>query len=89
MSAEDLIGWVAAALSLLTSSMRSMVSLRIAALATNVCFIAYGLVQDLYPVIALHSLLIPCNCYRLLELLRRARRTPVPSLGGGGKRWIT
>jgi hypothetical protein len=89
MSAEDLIGWVAAALSLLTFSMRSMVNLRIAALATNLCFIAYGLAQDLYPVIALHSLLIPCNLYRLLELLRRARRTTVPALNRGGDRWTT
>jgi hypothetical protein len=77
MTAEDLMGWIAAALTLLTFSMRSMMSLRIAAVAANVCFIVYGVTQELYPVIALHSLLIPCNLYRLLELLRDARRDAV------------
>jgi hypothetical protein len=77
MTADDFIGWIAAALTLLTFSLRSMMSLRIAAVAANVCFIAYGVTQELYPVIALHSLLIPCNLYRLLELLRDARRDAV------------
>jgi hypothetical protein len=77
MTADDFIGWIAAALTLLTFSLRSMMSLRIAAVAANVCFIAYGVTQELYPVIALHSLLIPCNLYRLLELLRDARREAV------------
>jgi hypothetical protein len=77
MTADDFIGWIAAALTLLTFSLRSMMSLRIAAVAANVCFIAYGVTQELYPVIALHSLLIPCNLYRLLELLRDARQDAV------------
>lgn len=74
MTPDDLIGWAAAALTLLTFSMRSMTSLRIAAVAASLCFIAYGAAQALYPVVALHCLLLPCNLYRLLEHLRRNRR---------------
>ncbi|HEY9539917.1 MAG TPA: hypothetical protein VIS03_20145 [Kiloniellaceae bacterium] len=77
MTAVDFTGWIAAAFTLLTFSLRSMMSLRIAAVAANVCFITYGAMQELYPVIALHGLLIPCNLYRLLELLRDARQDAV------------
>src|SRR3546814_16274096 len=76
-SAVDFTGWIAAAFTLLTFSLRSMMSLRIAAVAANVCFITYGAMQELYPVIALHGLLIPCTLYRLLELLRDARQDAV------------
>src|SRR3546814_13697114 len=74
MTAVDFTGWIAAAFTLLTFSLRSMMSLRIAAVAANVCFITYGAMQALYPVIALPGLLIPCHLYRPLELLRAARQ---------------
>ena len=78
MSAGDLMGWVAAGLTLLTFSMRSMIRLRLAAVAANLCFIAYGSFSELYPVIVLHVLLIPCNLYRLSELLQARWRAPCP-----------
>lgn len=68
MTTGDSIGWLAAALTLLTFSMRSMVALRIAALSANVCFMTYGALSELYPVIALHALLFPCNLVRLCQL---------------------
>jgi len=68
MTADDSIGWLAAALTLLTFSMRSMMALRIAAMAANICFIAYGTLSHLYPVVTLHMLLLPCNLFRFCEL---------------------
>lgn len=75
MVSGDLIGWLAAVLTLLTFSMRSMMRLRLAAVAANFCFIAYGSLGDLYPVVALHALLIPLNLYRLSELFGAGRRS--------------
>jgi hypothetical protein len=66
----DLVGWLAAALTLLTFSMRSMAALRLAAIGANFCFIAYGLVGGLVPVLVLHLVLLPCNVLRLVELCR-------------------
>lgn len=68
MTAVDIIGWLAAALTLLTFSMRSMVALRVAALAANLSFIAYGLLGGLYPIVVLHAMLLPCNVLRLWQL---------------------
>lgn len=68
MTADDSIGWLAASLTLLTFSMRSMMALRIAAMAANICFIVYGTLSHLYPVVTLHVLLLPCNLFRFYEL---------------------
>lgn len=70
MTGQELLGWTAAGMTLLTFSMRSMVALRTAAVAANLCFIAYGMSGTLYPVLALHLLLLPCNLLRLRQLYR-------------------
>jgi high-affinity K+ transport system ATPase subunit B len=82
MTEGDLIGWMAAALTLLTFSMRSMFWLRLVALTANACFIGYGVLESLFPVIALHVLLIPCNLWRLVECLSDDRTDRV----GGANR---
>jgi hypothetical protein len=61
MTIGETLGWLAAALTLLTFSMRSMVALRLVAIAANVLFIAYGAVGALAPVLVLHLLLIPTS----------------------------
>lgn len=79
----ELVGWLAAALTLVTFSMRSMAALRMAAIGANLCFIAYGFMSGLAPVLSLHLLLLPCNLLRLAQLCRTemddpARRAPSP-----------
>jgi hypothetical protein len=83
MSTGDLMGWLAAGLTLLTFSLRSMIGLRLAALAANACFIAYGWMSGLYPVMVLHLLLVPCNLLRLAELVRDMGR---PEAAGARER---
>lgn len=72
MSAGDLAGWLAAALTLAAFLMRSMMALRLAAIAANLCFILYGVLNLAWPVLALHLALLPCNLQRLRELQRSA-----------------
>jgi CRP/FNR family cyclic AMP-dependent transcriptional regulator len=63
-------GWIAAALTLLAYSMRTMVVLRMVALFANVFFIIYGYMAEVYPALALHSALIVLNATRLLQIRR-------------------
>ena len=72
MSVGDFAGWLAAALTLLAFLMRSMTALRLAAIAANLCFILYGVLNVAWPVLALHLALLPCNLQRLWELQRSA-----------------
>jgi hypothetical protein len=74
MTDSDIIGWIAAAATLLTFSMQAMVPLRIAAIFANMCFIAYGAMAGLIPVFVLHLALLPCNLTRLAQALRPSGR---------------
>jgi CRP/FNR family cyclic AMP-dependent transcriptional regulator len=79
----DLCGYVASALVLAAFYMKDMIPLRLAALASNLAFIAYGLAFGLTPIWLLHALLVPLNAYRLLEAARlqaRAKRLQCVSL---------
>jgi CRP/FNR family cyclic AMP-dependent transcriptional regulator len=67
----DICGYVASGLVLAAFYMRDMIPLRLAALASNVAFIAYGLALGLTPIWLLHALLVPLNGYRLVEAARR------------------
>jgi hypothetical protein len=69
----DVCGYVASGLVLAAFYMKEMVPLRIAALASNLAFIAYGLALGLTPIWLLHLLLVPLNGWRLVEAMRRLR----------------
>jgi hypothetical protein len=79
MTFVDALGFVAAALVLVTFYQRQMITLRLAALASNLAFIAYGLVLGLAPVWLLHAVLLPVNASRLAEALRSKHSLGVSS----------
>jgi CRP/FNR family cyclic AMP-dependent transcriptional regulator len=67
MQFQDVLGWAAAALTLLAFSCNDLLRLRYSALAANAAFIAYGMTAGLWPVLALHFVLVPINVWRLLQ----------------------
>ncbi|MEM6744155.1 MAG: cyclic nucleotide-binding domain-containing protein [Pseudomonadota bacterium] len=69
----DLFGYVAAALVFATFCMKTMPALRGIAVASNLAFIAYGLLADLAPVLVLHGALLPLNLGRLASMRRDIR----------------
>lgn len=83
---HDVYGWAAAALTLLAFSCTHIVRLRYVALGANFAFIAYGFNAELWPVLALHAVLVPVNLWRLQQAMQSeaknapARPTPTPGL---------
>ena len=76
MSWIDLLGYVASASVLITFCMSTMVPLRIVAICSNVLFASYGAVAHIYPVLILHTVLLPVNSvrlYQILDLIKRVR----------------
>jgi CRP/FNR family transcriptional regulator, cyclic AMP receptor protein len=67
MTSVDSIGYVAASLVLATFCARTMVLLRALAIASNLAFVAYGLLAHLWPILLLHAVMLPLNVHRLLE----------------------
>jgi hypothetical protein len=61
----DLLGFAAAAAVLAGFCMNSIRHLHLAALASNVLFVIYGLFAHVYPVVILHIILVPINLQKL------------------------
>lgn len=72
----ELLGWVAAALTVACFASGDMLRLRVLALGANVAFAAYGWHAELMPVLALHLALAPVNAWRLAQQLRQRMETP-------------
>ena len=70
-------GWIAGILVFSAFFMKTMVPLRLVAIASNVAFIVfallglrYGIFGRLYPILVLHSSLLPLNVVRLRQIKR-------------------
>lgn len=68
MTWVTLAGYAASLMVFATFCMRTMVPLRLAAIGSNVCFIVYGAAAEIYPVLVLHVVLLPLNCWRALQM---------------------
>jgi CRP/FNR family cyclic AMP-dependent transcriptional regulator len=68
MAYGDIIGYFASALVFATFYVRTMMPLRMLAIASNFAFIAYAAREGLMPVLVLHSVLLPVNLARLYEI---------------------
>ena len=68
------LGYLASLLVFSTFYMRTMLPLRCMAIASNVAFISYGVPLHLWPVVGLHSLLLPLNLLRLFQIRQMLQR---------------
>ncbi|MFB9150169.1 cyclic nucleotide-binding domain-containing protein [Roseovarius ramblicola] len=70
----EVVGWLAAVLKVASLlAMKSMIPLRILAIASSVCFIIYSGVLQLWPLLAVELVLLPTNAYRLYEIIALRR----------------
>lgn len=68
MSFGEVLGYLASILVFTTFYMKTMVPLRLTAIASNFVFIGYGAVEGLNPVLVLHLALLPLNARRYLQI---------------------
>ncbi|MEQ1771729.1 MAG: cyclic nucleotide-binding domain-containing protein [Devosia sp.] len=71
----EMIGYGGTAMTALSYSMRTIVPLRIAGIASSVFFIAYGLSIQSWPMLATEFIILPLNIVRLFQLLRLLKQT--------------
>jgi hypothetical protein len=64
----DVLGYAASSAVLATFMMRTMLWLRLVAIASNLLFIFYGHLAHIMPVLLLHVALLPINFFRLFSL---------------------
>jgi CRP/FNR family transcriptional regulator, cyclic AMP receptor protein len=80
--------WVASALVFSAFFTKSIVRLRIIAIASNLAFMSYALLgleygdfSRLYPIFVLHTALLPLNVSRLNQLRKNKHATTSPANG--------
>jgi hypothetical protein len=81
----DVAGYVASLLVFCAFYMKTMIPLRSVAIASNVAFLTYGVAGHLYPIAALHAILLPLNFLRLRQmrsLIRRVKEAAGGSMSG-------
>ncbi|RDJ22891.1 hypothetical protein DWF00_05875 [Bosea caraganae] len=78
----DLIGFLAAGMTLTAFCCTQMISLRAAAILANLLFIAYGALLNLTPVLGLHCILLPLNLLRFAGCMRE-RQVDLPGRATG------
>jgi len=88
MNWTEVAGYLASALVLATFCMKTMIPLRAAAICSNIAFIIYGFSEELIPVLALHAILLPLNCWRAYQMLRLVKRVEAASKGDLSPDWL-
>jgi hypothetical protein len=71
LSSIDALGYAASGLTLATFAQRTMLPMRMLAIAANLCFIGYGAMGMYMPVLVLHLVLLPINLIRLRALVNQ------------------
>ena len=88
MTYIDWLGWIAALITLATFSMKTMIPLRATAIGSNLAFITYGALAQIYPVVVLHVVLLPFNIFRLMQMKRLIERARTASANDFSLEWI-
>src|SRR5690242_332745 len=86
----SIIGYLAAVLVASSFYMKTMIPLRVFAIASNVCFITYGFFSSpvLYPVMILHLFLLPLNIIRLWQIKKLIDGMRAYSKGDYSLEWL-
>lgn len=88
MSFPEIAGYLAALLVFFTFYMKTMVPLRVMGICGNCAFIAYGYLFSLYPILALHLILLPLNSLRLRQMVQLTRQVREASQGDLNMEWL-
>lgn len=82
------LGLFAAALYFATYAVTRMLPLRIIAIASNVFFIAYGIMHSALPELILHSILLPLNARRFWEIRHLTREIAHATQDSPVSQWL-
>jgi CRP/FNR family transcriptional regulator, cyclic AMP receptor protein len=84
----ELIGVAAAAASLYAAYSRTIIPLRVAAIAANVLAMMYSFSHGTYPTLVLNAALLPLNAWRLHLMVKLIRDTDAATKGDMNVDWL-
>ena len=71
-----------------TTTMRTMIPLRVFGIITNIILIVTSLISHTYPTLVLHAILLPLNAYRLHQMLQLVREVKKSVNGDLSMDWL-
>ena len=74
LSVTEIVATIAIVLNILVYTMKTMIPLRIFAIASNGLFAIYAGFNEIYPTLILNVILLPLNCVRLYQMVDLIRR---------------
>ena len=83
MGIGEILGYAALLLLLASAWMRTIIWLRLLAMASNACVVVYGLVTPQYPLLVLGILLLGINAWRVMEMRRLVSATREATAASG------
>lgn len=84
----EILGYIAALLTLIAFQMKTMIPLRIIGMCANCFFIAYGIFNHTYPALVLHTILLPLNGLRLYQMMQLVEKVKAASQGDLNMNWL-
>ena len=69
----DMVGYLGGGVTLWGMYRKTMIPLRLGAVAGNVGFMAFGFLAGSYPTLLLHTVLLPLNMLRAIQMIRLIR----------------
>lgn len=84
----EIIGFIGAALMVVTLAMKTMIPLRAVGIISSIFQIAFALLAGITPMLIQHSVLLPMNAYRLYEQTMLVRRVRKASNEGLSMDWL-
>lgn len=88
VSIAEILGYIAAAFTLTTYSMKTMIPLRMFGITANVFFLSYGYLAAAYPTFVLHCALLPLNSVRLYQMLQLVKHVREAATGDLDMNWL-
>ena len=80
----EVIGYCGTLATFVSYSMRTIIPLRVTSILSSVFFVAYACVASVWPMLATELMLLPLNCIRLAQDLKRPNSDRSPR---GGEAW--
>lgn len=84
----EIIGYFNASLGVAMLAMRTMIPLRITGIAHNAVSILFGFSAGVFPMLVQHSILLPINTLRLVQMRKLTRNVKAASEGDHSMEWI-
>jgi CRP/FNR family cyclic AMP-dependent transcriptional regulator len=88
MHTAELVGYLASLLVFATFYMKTMMPLRVVAIASNVAFISYGYLGGMAPILILHVALLPLNLWRLHQTQQMVKKVRLATEGNLSFDWL-